>query len=301
MSSEKAPRPPILKAVVGAIAERAWLAAFTALRRVAPGRSASANLTDARRVLVIAPHPDDEAIGCGGTILLHHASGAHVAVCCVTDGRRSRAFGLDADEMARRRRDEAAACARVLRIDRFEWLGLPEGDWSHADLASWLQSTAALAVNVAYVPSGLDFHPEHRKTALALARFWSRGGERPDRVRIYPIQVPLTPLLTNIVVDVTSVMRDVRAALQTYATQVANVSRALRQRRYAARWHAAGQYAEEFWEMDVAAYIRLHETLEPALQERFRGLRQHPIFDPLAYASGMAARRRLARRSRTSS
>ena len=36
------------------------------------------------RVLVIAPHPDDEVLGCGGTIVKHMRRGAEVYLCVVT-------------------------------------------------------------------------------------------------------------------------------------------------------------------------------------------------------------------------
>src|SRR5688500_13357690 len=44
------------------------------------------------RVLVVAPHPDDEVAGCAGTILLHRGAGDAVTVLKATDGRRSRAL-----------------------------------------------------------------------------------------------------------------------------------------------------------------------------------------------------------------
>jgi LmbE family N-acetylglucosaminyl deacetylase len=39
-----------------------------------------------RRVLVVAPHPDDEVLGCGGMIAWHAARGDAVAVLELTDG-----------------------------------------------------------------------------------------------------------------------------------------------------------------------------------------------------------------------
>ena len=39
-----------------------------------------------KKILIIAPHPDDEIIGCGGTILRNIAEGNYVYVCIVTKG-----------------------------------------------------------------------------------------------------------------------------------------------------------------------------------------------------------------------
>ncbi len=38
-----------------------------------------------RRVLVLAPHPDDETIGCGGSLVLHAAAGDPVRVIFLTN------------------------------------------------------------------------------------------------------------------------------------------------------------------------------------------------------------------------
>ena len=47
-------------------------------------------LSKAKRVLVIAAHPDDEVIGCGGTIARHGDNGDHVEVLIVSEGATSR-------------------------------------------------------------------------------------------------------------------------------------------------------------------------------------------------------------------
>ena len=37
------------------------------------------------KILVIAPHPDDETLGCGGTLLRHKANGDEISWVIVTD------------------------------------------------------------------------------------------------------------------------------------------------------------------------------------------------------------------------
>src|SRR6185295_3505842 len=69
----------------------------------------------AGRVLVLAPHADDETIGCGGAIALHVAQGDPVAIAIATDGMRGdpdgRFAGSDYREL---RRSEARAAAGAL-------------------------------------------------------------------------------------------------------------------------------------------------------------------------------------------
>jgi len=287
---------PAGKAHVGLLAERFWAAGFSMIGPFSRQRLARYPYPEPyRRPLIVAPHPDDESIGCAGTILLHKRAGARVIVACVTDGRTSRAFGLDADEMARRRRLEAETCARRLGIDDLEWMGLRGDDWDELQLFSSLESVMGRhRPDVVYAPSCVDFHPEHRKVADGLSRFWKDSSTKPEAVRVYPLQVPLTPVLANLAVDVTDVMPQAREAMDAYATQIANLPRAFRQRRYAARWYGVGDYCEEFWQLGVAAYVQLHEEFANRAGVRFRGVRDHPVSDPLAYLTGWRARRRLA-------
>src|SRR5262245_198206 len=185
--------------LVNAVVEQTWAIGFAAAGRVARPTVRRWSSPGQQRVLAVAPHPDDEACGCGGTLVRHKRRGDRVCVAYITDGRRSRALGLAPDEMARRRRQEAEAGARILDVDRLAWLGAPEGEWSAEQLQPALRALIErFAPDVIYAPSRIDFHPEHHKAAYALALALAATALAP-RVRVYQVQVPLTPILTNLV------------------------------------------------------------------------------------------------------
>src|SRR3954471_2440470 len=79
------------------------------------------------RVLVIAPHPDDESIGAGGLLQVARAAGAALRVIVLTDGDNNpwpqrwseKRWHIGNAERARwgaRRREEARAALRILGV-----------------------------------------------------------------------------------------------------------------------------------------------------------------------------------------
>lgn len=251
-----------------------------------------------QRVLVIAPHPDDEVVGCAGTILRHKAAGDSVCVLYVTDGRRSRAGGLGPQEMAWRRREEVNKVAGILGIDRMVWLGFPEGEWATGDLEKSLRTLVdSWLPHLVYAPSRVDFHPEHHKVAYGLAHWPGlQGCAGPAPVlRVYQVQVPLTPVLANLVVPTGEISTRILAAFTAYTTQWDSIARTLRSRAYGARFYGIPLQAEEFWQMPALQYARLHSApCEQWSGSAFRSLRFRSAGDPLAYLYGLAERRRLA-------
>src|SRR5262249_31236048 len=76
-------------------------------------------------VMVIAPHPDDEAIGCGGAICLHRQCGDQVHVVFLTSGER----GIPgvSEEIARTIREaEARKAGKMLLLENMTFLRLPD-------------------------------------------------------------------------------------------------------------------------------------------------------------------------------
>ena len=286
---------PVKRALSRGIA-RCWEPGFATLGPWIRSDAAGWSSSGVRRVLVLAPHPDDEAIGCAGSILKHVGCGDHVSIVIATDGRQSRMIA-DPAKMSEQRRMEAAAAARLLGDVRVEWLGFHEGDWDLRALQSRLEASLDdIEPDVIYAPSRIDFHPEHHRVAHALARALDthvRVRPRALYVRIYSVQVPLTPALANLVVDVSDVAERCHAVLRSYASQEGSVECSYRQRRYGALLHGVRGEVEEFWELPAARYAALHLDTPERWPAAFRGLRNFSLSDPFAYLTGQRERRRL--------
>src|SRR5947209_6397631 len=73
-----------------------------------------------RRLLVVTAHPDDEAGGFGGTLLLSHERGIETYVICLTPGQAaSNRGGTKSDEeLSAMRRAEFARSCELLKVTR---------------------------------------------------------------------------------------------------------------------------------------------------------------------------------------
>ena len=79
-----------------------------------------------RRAVVFSPHPDDESLGCGGTILKKKQAGATVKLVHVSDGGGSTTL-IPRDELTAMRKQESVNAGRVLGVDDIYFLEFPDG------------------------------------------------------------------------------------------------------------------------------------------------------------------------------
>ena len=102
-------------------AREAWLARFAEYRRAA-ARELDPGQWRGARVLALAPHPDDELIGCGGTLCRLAAAGAELIILQATDGARLRSL-RDLSQSRRKsvRLEEARRVAAALGADLVLW------------------------------------------------------------------------------------------------------------------------------------------------------------------------------------
>jgi hypothetical protein len=108
------------------------------------------------------------------------------------------------------------------------------------------------------------------------------------------VQVPLTACIANLVADVSPLIARCEAILRVYMSQSGSMERAWRLRRYSASWHGIATQAEEFLELSARQYIALHCAPPAMWPAVFRGMRNFPMTDPLAFLAGMHERRRIS-------
>ncbi len=150
------------------------------------------DLVALRSLLVLAPHPDDETLGCAGRIQRAVATGATVTVVVATDGARSHDVdGADRDTLRALRRAELVAACKVLGVPEDHVISL---DFADGSLASFYDALVTELVallrrigpdDVCTTCSG-ESHADHAACARALGAAAREAGWT-GRILGYPI------------------------------------------------------------------------------------------------------------------
>ncbi len=169
-----------------------------------------------RRLLVLAPHPDDEAVGCGGYLAGLAERGTEITVLFVTDGDLDSA-GRHDSALAARRRAESEIAAELLGIRRLLRWHLPDGELSGSEMsAEPLQSIVREhAIDMVLLPHVGESHPDHQAVARLVRRFEM---SRSCDLTMMSYEV-WTPVIPNRVVNIGSHMDRKLTAIRAYASQ----------------------------------------------------------------------------------
>jgi LmbE family N-acetylglucosaminyl deacetylase len=182
-----------------------------------------------RSALIIAPHFDDEVLGCGGLVTQFTAAGASVRVMFCSDGGGATTDAAPRRAESARRREEARLATAVLGLSGIDELALPDGALAqHVECMADGIRHALLEhrPEFVFVPSPLEVSPDHRAAFAALHRvlealrrepaFVSDTRLRGLTVLAYEVNHPLHP---NVLVDVGAQVPLIERAMGCYASQ----------------------------------------------------------------------------------
>ena len=143
-------------AFLNRIFERTATGFLRNIHRITHRMPAKLRVIEKRRVLVVAPHPDDEVIGAGGNLALHRRLGSEVLTLFVT---------LDTPV----RKGEAERAAQLLGFDH-RFLGFPDGSLSlHEEALTRAIADAikSFRPEVIYCPFPGDHHRDHQAASAS--------------------------------------------------------------------------------------------------------------------------------------
>lgn len=209
-----------------------------------------------RRVLVICPHPDDESIGCGGTLRRHVLDGDIARAVFLTSGEVG--GGVASAERARLRECEAVAASAILGLADVEFWHEPDSALRarHALAARLRAAVEAWRPDLLYVTHDREMHADHRAAARLVRRVLSTlpPALAPPAVRMFEVWTPLS--VPDEIVDISPHVAVKVAAIRAYASQCREMrydEAALALSRYRGEMYSweGGDYAEVFAAMRV--------------------------------------------------
>jgi len=172
-----------------------------------------------RRVLVLAPHPDDETLACGGSLALHALAGDPVKIVFLTNGAKGDSSGKAEKEnyVALRQEEAKRACGCLGVTDLAFW---PYEDRSlagaHGAMGRMVGLLKDYGPELVYAPSPLEIHPDHRAACFLLCdaiRTEAFGFE----VAFYEVG---QPICVNALIDITAVLPQKKQAINCYQSQL---------------------------------------------------------------------------------
>jgi len=141
------------------------------------------------KVLVVAVHPDDETLGCGGTLLKHKDNGDEIHWLIATDIRESEGYD---NQTVKTREDEIIKVERLFDFNSVNRLGLPTtkiDEYSMGELISKISSVFnKVKPNIIYLPFKGDVHSDH-KYIFDAAYSCSKSFRYPFIKKIYMMEV----------------------------------------------------------------------------------------------------------------
>jgi N-acetylglucosamine malate deacetylase 1 len=180
--------------------------------------------TRSREALVLAPHPDDETFGCGGTIRMLVESGIAVDVAFMTRGEMGVESGVHPTAEVRRavagqRSKEARAACDVLGVRQAMFLD--GADTQLQDQPHLAEAIFEILRRAPYqrvfCPGPEDAHKDHIATFSHLRRAAAEH-RAPLQFWLYEVWKPLA---ANTYVPIDNTMETKRLAIEQYASQLA--------------------------------------------------------------------------------
>ena len=167
------------------------------------------NQPEGKEFLVIAPHPDDEIIGPGGTLLKMLDGGAQITVLFLSSGKKGEEETREAESKTLAEKMGFKAIFLSHNANN-----IPTDSETVNLVSQYIREHGKDGVFITFL---LDDHPDHRLASDLLYRAYNAGKISP-RTPVWAYQV-YTSLIPNVIVDITDVAARKNDMIKTYQSQ----------------------------------------------------------------------------------
>lgn len=128
------------------------------------------------KFLIFAPHPDDDLMGCGGSMAKHVKQGNEVTVVYLTSGDAG-SLKYAKNELAEIREKEAGNAAKIIGVKDLIFLKNPDGylECNKENLVKIVDLIREKKPNIIYIPHKSDAHKDHMNTYELVAESIERA------------------------------------------------------------------------------------------------------------------------------
>lgn len=221
-------------------------------------------------MMVVAPHQDDEVIGCGGAMTLQTRSGRAAVAVVLQDGADEYAqVSMTRSSLRELRNEESRAAARIIGAEEPIFLGRSDLRRDSKELSATLrQIVETRQADVIFTPFVLDGHPDHRVCNAILAEAL-QGVARHIRVLQYEVWGNCIP---NVVVVIDNAMEAKRQMLSCFefanrAVDYAHSTTGLNMFRSRLLPAGTSRYVEAFFETPRDEFLEMVRVVGSAEQE----------------------------------
>ncbi|MDL2226366.1 PIG-L family deacetylase [Deltaproteobacteria bacterium OttesenSCG-928-M10] len=185
------------------------------------------------RILVVAAHPDDEILGCGGTLARLHASGARLHILLLGEGPTSRTGSIENDDLRLAARNSALEAAEIIGCKDVRLAGLPDNRFDTVPLLDLIRIVESAAEEIqpdlVFTHHSGDLNIDHRLTHQAtLTAFRPLPGRKPATLLSfevlssteYSVSDPASAFHPSVYVDISGYLQLKQKALIAYTTEM---------------------------------------------------------------------------------
>ena len=185
-----------------------------------------------KKVLVFAPHPDDEIIGCGGSIAKHKKNGNDISIVYMTSGDAG-SSQYSKEEIAHIREQEATNAEHILGVTNLHFLRKSDGylTYDQKNLIQLIDLIRQEQPDIVYIPHYNDAHKDHIITHELAVEAVKRAGWEVFReckgdpwkvktILCYEVWTPLQEV--SYYEDISEFMELKLQALRQYISQLAH-------------------------------------------------------------------------------